>query len=160
MMRALVLAALLMGVAACSPPAAPSGEVATAEPTQAPAPATAAPAQADASAVPAASFKAREPSEIGVQAAPTIWQAIAPLAQNTPEGVEGKQELRVTIKRGANGYVADVVDDGLLDDSVATEHHRIEFRREPEGWFPTNAYSRWICRRGDNAGQWTTEACL
>lgn len=159
MMRAAVLAALLIGVAACSPPAAPSGEVATAEPTQAPA-TSGASVQADSTAVPNTAFKAREPSEIGVQAAPTIWQAIAPLARDTPEGMEGKQELRVIIKRGANGYVADVVDDGLLDDSVATEHHRIEFRREPEGWFATNAYSRWICRRGDNAGQWTTEACL
>jgi hypothetical protein len=55
--------------------------------------------------------------------------------------------------------VADLVRAGLADDSVAAGHVRIEFRREADGWYPTNAYRRSQCARGGQAGQWTTGLC-
>jgi hypothetical protein len=108
---------------------------------------------------PADRFVAVEPTEVGVVGAPTIWEALAPIGKGVPEGEEGDQTINVALRKDGEIYVADVVRTGLLDDSVAADHLRIQFRREPEGWFPTNAYRRHECRRGRNAGKWATEAC-
>jgi hypothetical protein len=108
---------------------------------------------------PADRFVAVEPAEVGVVGAPTIWEALAPIGKRTPEGEEGDQTINIAVRKDAGIYVADVVRTGLLDDSVAADHVRIQFRREPEGWLPTNAYRRHECRRGRNAGKWGTEAC-
>jgi hypothetical protein len=104
-------------------------------------------------------FVAIEPTEVGVVGAPTIWEALAPIGKGVPEGEEGDQTINVAVRKDGEIYVADVVRTGLLDDSVAADHVRIQFRREPEGWFPTNAYRRQECRRGRYAGKWGTEAC-
>jgi len=56
-------------------------------------------------------------------------------------------------------YIADVIRSGLVDDSVRADHVRVEFRREPEGWFPTNAFRREQCRRGPDAGRWSAAPC-
>ena len=44
--------------------------------------------------------------------------------------------LSLSIREEGDIATADVVRAGAQDDSVAAGHLRIEFRREPEGWFP------------------------
>lgn len=101
-------------------------------------------------------FTAIEPSEVGVFGAPTVLEALAPLLG--PEVSEGAH-VSLTVRESDNEAVADLVRAGLMDDSVSAGHVRVEFRREADGWFPTNAYRRSQCARGGAAGQWTTGLC-
>lgn len=107
-------------------------------------------------AAPNDGFSAIEPSEVGVFGAPTIREALEPLFG--PEMTEGAT-VHLTVRENGDTAVADIVRSGLADDSVSAGHVRIEFRREPDGWFPVNAYRRTQCARGAEAGQWTTGAC-
>lgn len=107
---------------------------------------------------PAADFVALEPSELGVFGAPTIAEALDPLI-GSPEAHQEGASVSVSIRESSETAVADVVRANIPDDSVAAGHVRVEFRREPEGWFPTNAYRRSQCRRGELAGQWTSGLC-
>ena len=145
---------LVMGVLpACGPAPEPSEETITvSEIPRVEAPESGAEA-------PDGAFRPIEPTEAGVIGAPTIWMALAPLGATVPEGEEGDQSLSVQIRREDAVYIADVVRSGLLDDSVRADHVRVEFRREPEGWFPTNAFRREQCRRGADAGQWSAAPC-
>lgn len=106
---------------------------------------------------PASAFIAIEPTELGVIAAPSIYDAIAPLITSEEHG-EGAS-VHLTVVESGDTAVADVVRLDLPDDSVAGGHVRVEFLQSPEGWFPANAYRRSMCRRGAGAGQWTTEVC-
>jgi predicted small lipoprotein YifL len=105
-----------------------------------------------------ADFVAIEPTELGVVGAPTIEEAIAPLV-GSPETSEEGASVSLTVREAGETATADVVRSNIPDDSVSAGHVRIEFRREPEGWFPTNAYRRSLCRRGELAGQWTSGLC-
>lgn len=107
-------------------------------------------------AAPNEAFTAIEPSEVGVFGAPTVDEALTPLLG--PEGAEG-ESIYLTMRESGDSAVADIVRSGLADDSVSAGHVRIEFRREPDGWYPTNAYRRAQCVRGALAGQWTSELC-
>ena len=124
--------------------------------TAADAPAQLPPVEAELLAAPNTSFTAIEPSEVGVFGAPNVMQALEPLLG--PEVSEGAT-LSVSIREGGEITTADVVRSGMADDSVSAGQLRVEFRREAEGWYPTNAYRRSMCARGANAGQWTTEPC-
>jgi hypothetical protein len=108
-------------------------------------------------AAPTSAFTAFEPSEIGVTGAPDIMTAIDPLIATGAHEEGG--ELYLTIREEGDVATADVVRAGAADDSVSAGHLRIEFRREPEGWFPTNAYRRVQCARGALANQWTNGLC-
>jgi hypothetical protein len=101
-------------------------------------------------------FTAIEPSEVGVFGAPSLAEALAPLLG--PEVTEGGS-VSLSVRESGDEAVADLVRSGLLDDSVSAGHVRVEFRREPDGWYPTNAYRRSQCARGGQAGQWTTGLC-
>jgi hypothetical protein len=102
-------------------------------------------------------FTAIEPSEVGVFGAPDVMQALDPLLG--PEVSEGAT-VHLTVREvTADQTIADVVRTGMQDDSVSAGHVRIEFRREPDGWYPTNAYRRTQCARGGEAGQWTAGLC-
>lgn len=107
-------------------------------------------------AAPNSDFTAIEPSEVGVFGAPTVAQALAPLLG--PE-VSESGSVSLSVRETGDDAIADLVRSGLADDSVSAGHVRIEFRREPDGWFPTNAYRRSQCARGGQAGQWTTGLC-
>jgi hypothetical protein len=108
-------------------------------------------------AAPAEDFIAIEPSAVGVFGAPTIMDSIHELISG--EALEGEANVSLTIREDGDIAFADIVRDNIPDDSVAAGHVRVEFRREPEGWFPTNAYRRWMCRRGAHANQWSKELC-
>lgn len=108
-------------------------------------------------ATPAENFVAIEPSEVDVFGAPTIREALGSLVSG--ESLEGEASVSLTIREEGDIAFADVVRENIPDDSVAAGHVRVEFRREPEGWFPTNAYRRWMCRRGPHANQWSAELC-
>lgn len=153
----LILPIVLL-LASCGPPANQSGTTET--------PVAEAPAIPDAPpipevdavllAAPSTDFTAIEPTEIDVQGAPTLEEALAPLTVAT----HGESAtLQVSTRESGDTAVADVVRTGLGDDSVAGAHIRLEFRREPEGWFPTNAYRRFQCARGALAGQWSASPC-
>ena len=102
-------------------------------------------------------FTAFEPSEIGVTGAPDIMTAIDSLIATGAHEEGGS--LYLTIREEGDTATADVVRADAADDSVKAGHLRIEFRREPEGWFPTNAYRRVQCARGALADQWTNGLC-
>lgn len=157
MMRKLILAAAF-AVAACGQPT-PAPVQEEVEQTEAVEEATAALPEVDPAVVaaPNSGFVAIEPTEIGVIGAPSVREALGPLILD-PHGEDGST-TRLTLRESADETIADIVRSGLADDSVAAGHVRIEFRREPDGWYPTNAYQRWQCRRGDVAGQWSASPC-
>lgn len=101
-------------------------------------------------------FTAIEPSEVGVFGAPSVMEALDPLLG--PEMTEGAS-VHLSVREEGDNSIADIVRTGLADDSVSAGHVRIEFRREPDGWYPTNAYRRQQCARGANPGEWTTGLC-
>ncbi|MGE0741343.1 MAG: hypothetical protein AB7O98_08375 [Hyphomonadaceae bacterium] len=161
-LRSIVAAVAVAAVAACGQSSAPSEQAATTTAPAPPAPPEAGHAaidEVDASllAAPNESFIAIEPSEVGVFAAPTVMEALTDLV-----GVgahEGGENVKLTVREAGDAATADIVRLGIQDDSVSGGHIRIEFRREPDGWFPTNAYRRTMCARGALANQWTTELC-
>lgn len=101
-------------------------------------------------------FTAIEPSEVGVFGAPDVMEALDPLLG--PEMTEG-ENVHLTVREEGDTAIADIVRTGLADDSVSAGHVRVEFRREPDGWYPTNAYRRNQCARGATPGEWTTGLC-
>lgn len=106
---------------------------------------------------PNSAFVAIEPTEIGVIGAPDIREALGPLV--SAEALGEGEAVQLSVRETGDNAIADIVRTGLADDSVSGGHVRIEFHREEDGWFPTNAYRRNQCRRGANAGAWTTEPC-
>lgn len=106
---------------------------------------------------PNSTFTPFEPSEAGIIGAATVHEALGPVV--SPESVGEGEELHLTITERGDTAVADIVRVNQADDPTVQGHVRVEFHREPEGWFPTNAYRRAMCRRGPYANQWTTEAC-
>jgi hypothetical protein len=113
----------------------------------------------DAALVGAASgmFTAIEPTELQITAAPTIMESLEPLLG--VENQEGGESLHLSVTEQGDAAVADIVRTGIPDDSVSGGHIRIEYRREEDGWYPTNAYRRVLCGRGAEAGQWTAGLC-
>ncbi len=109
-------------------------------------------------AAPSSTFVALEPSELGVFGAPSVIEALEPIT-GAPEMHEEGSTISMSVRESGEMTVADIVRANIPDDSVSAGHVRVEFRREAEGWYPTNAYRRWMCRRGERAGQWTTELC-
>lgn len=107
-------------------------------------------------AAPNSEFTAIEPTEVGVVGAPSVMEALEPILG--PELTEGAQ-LHLSINAQRDDAVADIVRTGMVDDSVSAGHVRIEFRREPDGWYPTNAFRRSMCARGELARQWTSGLC-
>lgn len=108
-------------------------------------------------AAPSSTFMAIEPSEVQVFAESSVERAIAPLIP--PETFEEDAAVSMSIREDGDTAWADVVRENIPDDSIAAGHIRIEFRREADGWFPTNAYRRWLCRRGEVANQWSSAPC-
>jgi hypothetical protein len=106
----------------------------------------------------ASDFVAVEPTELGIIGGQSIEEAISPLV-GSPETHEEGASVSLSIREAGDIATADIVRANIPDDSVSAGHVRIEFRREPEGWFPTNAYRRSQCRRGELAGQWTSGLC-
>ena len=78
-------------------------------------------------------FLALEPTTLGLIASPTIWEVLEPVAGQTPQSTEGNQSLKVYVRKSDNGYKADVIESGLLDDSLKARHVRLDLRKEPEG---------------------------
>lgn len=118
------------------------------------------PAQAtlDILAAPNEEFEAVEPTVFGIIGAPTVWDALAPLGRSfEPEGAD--PALIVRIRVSGDNQIADIVRTALADDAINAEHIRIAFRREPEGWYPTNAYVRRKCRRAPDPETWTPAQC-
>lgn len=107
---------------------------------------------------PNSELEAVEPTIFQIVGAPTVWDALAPLGRAF-EGGEGAPTLTVHFRTEGDGQVADIVRTGLADDSLGSEHIRIEFRREPEGWYPTNAYRRHTCRRASDPQLWSSAPC-
>lgn len=159
-MRGLVISLLAMMLAACgqsvsdAPPAPPLEEEAPALST---ASLNAAPVDAALLAAPNSEFMAIEPTEVGVVGAADVLEAIAPLISE--ESVGEGETLTVSVRDISGGKVADIVRNGLQDDSIGAAQVRIEFRREPDGWYPTNAYRRAQCRRAADPNAWSVAPC-
>ena len=166
-MRGLIAAAMIAALAACGEPRQQGGgdtisdasTAAVGEQEQAAAPNfdDLEPVNPALLAAPHSAFTAIEPSEVDVFAAPTVFEALEPLIP--PEAFEEDAAISVSVREDGDIVWADIVRENIPDDAVAAGHIRIEFRREPEGWFPTNAYRRWMCRRGERANQWSSAQC-
>jgi hypothetical protein len=116
------------------------------------------PTATDVFAAPNEEFEPVEPTVFSIIGAPTVWDALAPLGQSfEPEGAD--PALTVRIRVSGDDQIADVLRTSLADDAINSEHIRIEFRREPEGWYATNAYVRQKCRRGPDPEIWTRAPC-
>jgi len=155
------LAACVIALAACNqqqrqeaegsaPPVDTPSEMA--EPPRAELP----PVDASLLGAPNTAFTAIEPSEVGIFGAPAVMEALEPLLG--PEVMEGSS-VSLSVRENGDDAIADIVRTGLQDDSVSGGHVRIEFRREADGWYPTNAYRRTQCARGGQEGQWTAGLC-
>jgi hypothetical protein len=155
------LAACLIALAACNQQQQQEAEgsappVDNVPEVSAPARAELPPVDASLLGAPNDAFTAIEPSEVGVFGAPDVMQAIDPLLG--AELAEGTN-VHLTVRETGDQAIADIVRTGLQDDSVSGGHVRIEFRREADGWYPTNAYRRTQCARGGEAGQWIAGLC-
>ena len=128
-------------------------------PAEAPAPPPAVSADGTPWSAPNSDFEAVEPTIFGIIGAATVWDALAPIGRSSLESTEGSPGLKVNVRAEGEGFVADVIRSGLADDAVGDEHVRIEFRREVDGWYPTNAYRRHTCRRAADPEQWSTNPC-
>ena len=104
-----------------------------------------------------ARYQPVSPAELRIAAAPTIWQAMAPLGA-VPESMEGRQALEFSIRQEGNAMVAVMTRRGLMDDAMSADEVRVEFQQDAGGWTPVEAYARRQCRRGPASG-WTTEQC-
>jgi hypothetical protein len=154
------MAALLLIACGQSAPSAPSeaaGGDAPAAPEEASMAVELPPVPAALLAAPNSTFTAFEPTEAGIIGAADIHEALGPTIST--ESVGEGETLHLTITETGETAVADIVRANMPDDAIASGHVRVEFHREPEGWFPTNAYRRTMCRRGAHANQWTTEPC-
>lgn len=105
-----------------------------------------------------ARYRPVSPDELGIAAAPTIWQAMSTFG-GPPESMEGRQSLEFSIREEGGAMVAVVTTHGLLDDSISATEVRAEFQYGGGQWTPTQAYTRHQCARGPGSG-WTTEPCL
>ena len=156
------LAACLIALVACNQQQAQPEAEGSAPPVEStpeidrPARAELPPVDASLLGAPNDAFTAIEPSEVGVFGAPNVMQALDPLLG--PEVTEGAH-VQLTVRETGDEAIADIVRTGLEDDSVSGGHVRVEFRREPDGWYPTNAYRRTQCARGGEAGQWIAGLC-
>ena len=104
-----------------------------------------------------ARYQPVSPAELQITAAPTIWQAMAPLGA-VPESMEGRQALEFSIRQEGDAMIAVMTRLGLMDDAVSADEVRVEFQQDVDGWRPVEAYARRQCRRGPASG-WTTEQC-
>jgi hypothetical protein len=152
------LAALMLAACGQQGPSGPS-EPAGSEPvTEAESPAPDfPPVDAALLSAPNSTFTPFEPTEVGIAAANTVHEALGPVI--SPESVSEGETLHLTIVEQGDTAVADIVRDGQQDDSISAGHVRVEFHREEDGWYPTNAYRRFLCRRGPRANEWSAEAC-
>ena len=150
-MRSLIVFAFAVALVGCGIPDRPQHPEATQHTEQAP-------AATDVFAAPNEEFEAVEPTVFRIIGAPTVWDALAPLGRSfEPEGAD--PTLIVQIRVSGSDQIVDVLRTSLADDAISSEHIRIEFRREPEGWYTTNAYVRQKCRRGPAPEIWTLAPC-
>lgn len=157
---ALVIGAGALILAACGQstseaPTVPSDSSLTEE--AASAPAELPPVDAALLGAPNNDFIAFEPTEAGIEGAASIHEALGPLI--SVEGVGEGETVHLTVQETADTAIADIVRNNIADNSIAAGHVRVEFRHEPEGWYPTNAYRRSLCRRGAVANQWSAAPC-
>lgn len=149
MMRFCMIASLAAMLVACGAPApeAPAvPQTATDRPSEAPPP-----VDPELLSAPNDAFTAVEPSEFQVFGAPTVAEAVQPVLAGV--------DVALSIREASDSAIVDVVLGNMEDDALAAQHSRFEFRREPDGWYPTNAYRRQQCRRGELAGQWSASPC-
>ena len=91
---------------------------------------------------------------------PSAIGLLIDLIEAHPESLEGNPETRIEMKPTADGAAlqVDVEMSGYLDDAVAGEKYRAII-------VPANAWriealgKQYKCRRGDSAGEWTTNLC-
>lgn len=118
-------------------------------------------------AVTGADYALRDPAVFALTGAENLPEAAKAIQTQlaSPEPPEGNYRETVDIYSGAiiglpRGAVAFTADN-LPDDSIQTEQHVIEFAvsRETDAATPTAYGVRHKCRRGGNAGEWTTQPC-
>ncbi len=91
---------------------------------------------------------------------PSAIGLLIDLIEAHPESLEGNPATKIEMKPTADGAAlqVDVEMTGYLDDAVAGEKYRAII--VPASTWRIEALGKqYKCRRGDNAGEWTTNLC-
>lgn len=91
---------------------------------------------------------------------PSAIGLLIDLVEAHPESLEGNPASRIEMKPTGDGAAlqVDIEMTGYLDDSVAGEKYRAII--VPANTWRIEALGKQFkCRRGDNAGEWTTNLC-
>lgn len=75
------------------------------------------------------------------------------------ETLDGRPIVKVHIWKSGRTFRAAVKAVHLLDDAFHSEETVIAVKEDKSGWILTKVWKRWICRRGENAGEWTNKTC-
>src|SRR3954451_3253429 len=79
---------------------------------------------------------------------PVPHAVFADLMKSFPEGVEGKQEMTLSVSEADDGSnVVLLTLSGLLDDAIGAQQHRAVLRWDRTAWRVTELGQRWKCRR-------------
>ncbi len=104
-----------------------------------------------------------------------VFALLSPLLSGHPETDEGLPKVEIKIeKRFWNNIWAVrgkpwknepfiavwITRHGFLDDSVSGDRFFAELRQGPDGWHVEELFGQNMCARGENAGQWTGDACV
>lgn len=106
-----------------------------------------------------------------------LQSLFAPLMASVPEGMEGRPEVELSLRKeqwlaqnvpmpaALRSQATDVMvvrlkSVGLLDDSVSGQRFTGIARLGEDGWSFLRLYSQSMCARGGTAGQWSADGCL
>lgn len=101
-------------------------------------------------------ISARQP-----KSAPSLIGALGSLATNHPEAIEGRPTMHIETAPSADGsmMIVEVIQHGLLDDSVSAQRYIAHVKQSPKGWQLVGLWTQSMCARGRLAGQWTGDRC-
>jgi len=102
-----------------------------------------------------------DPARFGANPAASLMDAVRPIYAGHPESSEGAPTLKLDVAPwpGQQAMQVHVTMMGYLDDSVSGEQFVARVEEGDGGWVLKNVWSRQMCGRGANAGQWTTKLC-
>jgi len=109
----------------------------------------------------ASDFMASKRLDASDKSAPSLIELFLPILRSHPESPEGKPATSVKIakRKQGGGFVAEIVQTGYLDDSVAGERF-VGFVTSRDGqWMLESLWQQQLCWRGETAGKWTAQRC-
>jgi hypothetical protein len=100
-----------------------------------------------------------DPASWSPNKAATAAELVGALLAGPLESLEGNPDVKVHVWKSGETFRAAVKALNLLDDSVKSEEIVIEIKQAGNGFVVSEVWKRWVCRRGDSAGNWTSKLC-